>query len=77
MRSTEAMGDVGEKMRNMEKVFRAVLANTGMPPAQVAEAVVDAIRNDRFYIITHEETRARVQTRLEDILEGRSPTMPS
>lgn len=77
MRNTGELGDVGEKMKNMEKVFRAVLANTGMPPADVAAAVVDAIRNDRFYIITHEETRARVRTRMEDILEGRNPTMPT
>jgi hypothetical protein len=77
MRNTGDLGDAGEKMKNMEKVFRAVLANTGIPPAQVADAVVDAIRNDHFYILTHEETRARVRTRMEDILGGRNPTMPT
>ncbi len=62
------------QMQAMEQAFRALLA-TGLPPAAVAEAVVDAIRNERFYIITHEETRARVRARMEDMVEGRNPTL--
>lgn len=62
------------QMAAMEQAFRAALA-AGMAPKQVAEAVLDAIREDRFYILTHEETRARVQAKLEDILEGRNPRL--
>jgi short-subunit dehydrogenase len=70
-------GDAGvpaQQMQAMEQAFRALLA-TGLPPEQVAGAVVDAIRDERFYIITHEETNARVSTRLDDIIAGRNPTL--
>jgi NAD(P)-dependent dehydrogenase (short-subunit alcohol dehydrogenase family) len=62
------------QMAAMDQAFRAALA-AGLPPEQVAGAVVDAIRKDRFYILTHEDTKARVQTKMEDILEGRNPTL--
>jgi len=40
----------------------------------VAAAVLEAIREERFYVITREETKAIVRVRMEDILEGRNPT---
>ena len=70
-------GDAGvpaQQMQAMEQAFRALLA-TGLPPEQVADAVVGAIRDERFYIITHEETRGRVSARLNDIIAGRNPTL--
>ena len=45
-----------------------------MPPGQVADAVFEAIRKDQFYILTHPEGKESVRTRMEDILQGRSPT---
>jgi NAD(P)-dependent dehydrogenase (short-subunit alcohol dehydrogenase family) len=50
------------------------LVQTGMPPAQVADAVFEAIRNDRFYILTHPEGKEYIRLRMEDILQERSPT---
>ncbi len=49
---------------------------TGMPPAQVAEAVFQAIREERFYILTHPEGKDWIRTRMEDILQERNPTPP-
>lgn len=49
---------------------------TGMPPAQVADAVFRAIRENRFYIFTHPEGKDWIRTRMEDILHERSPTSP-
>ena len=37
--------------------------------------VVEAVREERFYIITHKETEGRVRARMEDILEARNPTL--
>ena len=37
----------------------------------------DAIKDDRFYIITHEEMKDQVSTRLSDIIAGRNPTLQS
>jgi NAD(P)-dependent dehydrogenase (short-subunit alcohol dehydrogenase family) len=45
----------------------------GMPPSEVAEMVVDAIRNERFYILTHPGVKENVRKRMEDILEDRVP----
>lgn len=39
----------------------------GMPPSDVAARVVDAIRNNHLYIVTHEDTREGVEARLEGI----------
>jgi NAD(P)-dependent dehydrogenase (short-subunit alcohol dehydrogenase family) len=49
---------------------------TGMPPAEVAEAVFQAIRQERFYILTHPEGKDWIRTRMEDILQERNPTPP-
>jgi short-subunit dehydrogenase len=59
------------------KVGAAVLkaVEQGLRPEDVANQVFDAILNDRFYIITHEDTRRAVAVRSEDILSGRNPTM--
>jgi NAD(P)-dependent dehydrogenase (short-subunit alcohol dehydrogenase family) len=44
--------------------------------AQVAQAVFDAVAERRFYIYSHPQALAGVQTRLEDIAQGRNPTDP-
>jgi NAD(P)-dependent dehydrogenase (short-subunit alcohol dehydrogenase family) len=48
----------------------------GMPPAQVADAVFKALREDTFYILTHPEWKERIRTRMEDIIQERDPTPP-
>jgi NAD(P)-dependent dehydrogenase (short-subunit alcohol dehydrogenase family) len=53
---------------------RAGLAQ-GMPPAQVAEQVVRAIREERFYILPHPEYAAAVRERADDIAQGRTPAV--
>jgi hypothetical protein len=47
-----------------------------MPAVQVADAVFAALREGRFYILTHPEGKEAVRTRMEDILQDRSPTPP-
>jgi NAD(P)-dependent dehydrogenase (short-subunit alcohol dehydrogenase family) len=74
LRDAAGAGVPAQQMQAMEQAFRALLA-TGQPPEQVADAVVDAIRNERFYIITHEEMKDQVSTRLGDIIGGRNPTL--
>jgi NAD(P)-dependent dehydrogenase (short-subunit alcohol dehydrogenase family) len=52
------------------------LVPAGMPPERVADAVFGALREDRFYILTHPEGKEALRTRMEDILRGRNPTPP-
>ena len=49
------------------------LVETGLPPSQVAEAVFEAIRDERFYILTHDDWKMHVRKRMDDILQGRNP----
>lgn len=48
----------------------------GMSPDEVGAIVLEAIRDERFYILTHPQIRERVEVRMRDILEDRSPTPP-
>ena len=53
-------------------MFRQLL-ESGLTPETVAEHVVDAVKADRFYVLTHEDMKDSIRTRMEDILEGRNP----
>ncbi|HEU5294446.1 MAG TPA: SDR family oxidoreductase [Burkholderiaceae bacterium] len=44
--------------------------------AMVAQFVLDAVRDDRFYIYSHPQALGSVQTRMEDVLQQRNPTDP-
>jgi NAD(P)-dependent dehydrogenase (short-subunit alcohol dehydrogenase family) len=43
---------------------------------EVAQKVFDALRDKRFYIYSHPQALKGVQTRLEDVMQGRNPTDP-
>ena len=58
----------------MEQAARQFLA-AGLAPERVAELVVDAIRQERFYVLTHPELKGLVRSRMEDILDERAPGM--
>ena len=62
------------QMAAMEQAFRAALA-AGMEPADVAAAVLAAIKDGRFWILTQEEARNRVRARVEDMLGDGKPRM--
>ncbi|MFP3906648.1 MAG: SDR family NAD(P)-dependent oxidoreductase [Acidimicrobiales bacterium] len=62
--------EIDRRMRAAEQFF----LESGMPPAEVAAMVVEAIGEDRFYILTHPEMILdQVRTRMEAILEGAPP----
>lgn len=44
--------------------------------ADVARMVFDAMDEERFYIFSHPQALQGVQTRLEDVMQGRNPTDP-
>ena len=60
------------EMQPMRDMMR-MLIEGGMPPAEVADQVFDAVVNDRFYILTHAETPAAVRNRMERIINGENP----
>jgi hypothetical protein len=60
----------------MEAAAQAIrkVVQAGIPASQVADTVFNAIREEKFYILTHPTTKFDVQLRMEDILQDRSPT---
>jgi len=66
----ERMGPESEAL--LQFMRQAVQA--GMPPHQVADIVFQAIRDEKFYILTHPEWKEAIRVRMEDILHERNPT---
>ena len=59
--------------RTQSKIEQMVAA--GIPTSDVAVAVHDAVIEDRFWILTHPETRQEVTDRAQQIVEGINPTL--
>jgi NAD(P)-dependent dehydrogenase (short-subunit alcohol dehydrogenase family) len=65
---------VDPRTEMINQALRGVLA-AGISTEQVAEDVFGAIRDDRFYILPHPEVVEGVRGRMDDIVEGRNPTI--
>ncbi|HEX7166816.1 MAG TPA: SDR family NAD(P)-dependent oxidoreductase [Acidimicrobiales bacterium] len=50
------------------------ILESGLQPADVAAHVVDAVKSDRFYVLTHPEWKAMIEVRFDDIRDERPPT---
>jgi NAD(P)-dependent dehydrogenase (short-subunit alcohol dehydrogenase family) len=50
------------------------LVDGGIAPATVADRVIDAVRTNTFYILTHPELDIALTTRFDDIVQGRAPS---
>jgi NAD(P)-dependent dehydrogenase (short-subunit alcohol dehydrogenase family) len=68
-----ALGGPGAGPDRVRRTFQDAIAG-GMPPADVAARVVEAIRGERFYVLTHPEFAGMARMRADDIAAGRSPT---
>ena len=53
----------------------ASIIESGMSPRDVAVAVRDAIREERFWVTTHPEMLAGVEARMQSILMNSNPTL--
>jgi short-subunit dehydrogenase len=53
-------------------MFRQMLEN-GMPPPVLAGKVFDAIKDQRFYILTHPEMKPAIERRMNNIMTEHSP----
>jgi NAD(P)-dependent dehydrogenase (short-subunit alcohol dehydrogenase family) len=62
-----------EELEREELMRKAVLSGR-ISAEQVAEMVLDGVRENRFYILTHPKIKAAIQMRMEDILLERAPT---
>jgi NAD(P)-dependent dehydrogenase (short-subunit alcohol dehydrogenase family) len=61
-----------------EAMIRDVLNNfisTGLDPAQVAEEVFEAVRDRRFYVLTHRDWKPMISNRVDNIVNERDPQL--
>ena len=60
-----------------ELVRQAIIQGVarGTPPAKIANRVLDAIREQRFYVLSDDGWRRSSEVRSEDIRLGRNPTL--
>jgi NAD(P)-dependent dehydrogenase (short-subunit alcohol dehydrogenase family) len=62
--------------RAREAMLRKAVSSGRVSADQVAQAVVAAVREERFYILTHPRIKGAIRARMEDILEERAPRNP-
>lgn len=67
---------ISEDAEKLEQDLRTGIENA-MSPQQLADIVFNAIRTEKFYILGNPRIKQRVQTRMEDILKERNPTLPT
>ena len=58
------------------QVLKALIVG-GTPVDPIAERVLDAVRNQRFYILTHEGSEGFVEQRMQRIVKGEDPAPPA
>ncbi|MEX1022432.1 MAG: SDR family NAD(P)-dependent oxidoreductase [Dehalococcoidia bacterium] len=62
-----------DEMRRRREMSIEHWARDGMPPDEVAEIVLEAVKERRFYILTHPEYKQRVEARMQSILTDADP----
>lgn len=65
-----------ESQRAAEAMVRKAVASGKISADQVATTVVEAIRRERFYILTHARIKPAIRARMEDVLDERAPRNP-
>lgn len=69
----------GEKSRQTlekEARMRKAVSSGRLSADDVARAVVAAVKEERFYILTHPRIKGAIRARMEDILDERAPRDP-
>ncbi len=69
-------GEPTASMRAAQSASEKAVASGRIGAGEVAQATFDAIRENRFYVITHPAILPSVELRLRDVVSQRSPTDP-
>jgi NAD(P)-dependent dehydrogenase (short-subunit alcohol dehydrogenase family) len=59
-----------------EAMLRKAVNSGRLSADDVARAVVQAVKDERFYVLTHPRIKGAIRARMEDILEERPPRNP-
>ena len=67
---------LSERMRARKAMLKKAVDSGRLSADDVARAVVDAVKDERFYVLTHPRIKGAIQARMEDILAEREPRNP-
>jgi NAD(P)-dependent dehydrogenase (short-subunit alcohol dehydrogenase family) len=70
--TSRAATEPSEQEQAIAGAVRAAVA-AGIPPEVVADKVLDAIVEERFWILTHSKTKKMIEKRMRGILDGVNP----
>lgn len=59
-----------------EDMLKKAVRSGRLSADDIGAAVLAAVKEERFYILTHPRIKGAIQARMEDILEGQSPRNP-
>ena len=62
--------------RAREAMLKKAVSSGRLSADDVARAVVQAVKEERFYVLTHPRIKGAIRARMEDILEERAPRSP-
>jgi NAD(P)-dependent dehydrogenase (short-subunit alcohol dehydrogenase family) len=67
---------LSERQMALKQNLKKAVSSGKLTADDVARAVVAAIKENRFYILTHPRIKGAIQARMEDILQERAPRNP-
>ena len=74
LRNAPGVGGRQPQAAALEQAVRQLIS-AGTNPAEIADHVIAAIRDERFYVLPHPEWKEQVRARMEGILEERNPSV--
>ena len=66
----------GKSPSKEEAMLKKAMASGKLSADDVARAVVTAVKEERFYVLTHPRIKGAIRARMEDILDERAPRNP-
>lgn len=70
------LADSNPQAAPFEAVVREAVKKGRVSAAEVAAMTLDAVRENRFYVITHERIKPTIEKRMQEILQGQQPSNP-
>jgi NAD(P)-dependent dehydrogenase (short-subunit alcohol dehydrogenase family) len=67
---------LSERQRALKENLKKAVSSGKLTADDVARAVVAAIKENRFYILTHPRIKGAIRARMEDVLDERTPRNP-
>ncbi len=71
------LADSNPEAKQYSDRIRQAIKSGKLNAADIAEVTIEAVKNDRFYILPHPNVKIAVEIRMKDILSDRAPTNTS